>query len=109
MATMNISLPDKLKSYVDNRVESDGYGTASEYVRELIRQDQQRKEQEQLERAQLEKMRKDVQAGLDALKAGRFTEYDSAGALINDIRAEGVKRLARSKQGGKGKKSGRRR
>ncbi len=48
MATMNISLPDKLKSYVDNRVAKDGYGTASEYFRELIRQDQQRREQEQL-------------------------------------------------------------
>ena len=38
MATMNISLPDKLKSYVDNRVERDGYGTVSEYFRELIRE-----------------------------------------------------------------------
>lgn len=110
MATMNISLPDKLKSYVDNRVSKDGYGTASEYFRELIRLDQQRKEQEQLDRAQLEKLREDVQAGLDALKAGRFTEYDSAEALINDIQTEGKNRLARSKQsGGKGKKSGSRR
>ncbi len=109
MATMNISLPDKLKRYVDNRVESDGYGTASEYFRELIRHDQQRKEQEQLERAQLEKMREDVQAGFAALKAGRFTEYDSAQDLINDIQAEGTKRLTRSKSGGKSKKSGSRR
>lgn len=105
MATMNISLPDKLKSYVDNRVARDGYGTASEYFRELIRQDQQRKEQEQSERAQLEKMREDVQAGLDALKAGKFTEYDSAEALINDIQAEGHQRLAQSKQSSKRKKS----
>ena len=109
MATMNISLPDKLKSYVDNRVENDGYGTASEYFRELIRQDQQRREQEQVERAQLEKMREDVQAGLDALKAGRFTEYETAEDLINDVRAEGNKRLARSRQGSKSKKSDSRR
>lgn len=34
MATMNISLPDSLKSYVDSRVSKDGYGTASEYFRE---------------------------------------------------------------------------
>ncbi len=109
MATMNISLPDTLKNYVDSRVERDGYGTVSEYFRELIRQDQQRKEQERLERAQLEKLRGDVQAGLDALKAGKFTEYDSAEDLINDIQAEGNKRLTRSKQGGKSKKSGSRR
>jgi antitoxin ParD1/3/4 len=42
MTTMNISLPDVLKSYVDIQVSSGGYGTASEYVRELIRKDQDR-------------------------------------------------------------------
>ena len=42
MGTMNISLPDALKSFVNEQVTSRGYGTSSEYVRELIRQDQQR-------------------------------------------------------------------
>jgi antitoxin ParD1/3/4 len=42
MSTMNISLPDSLKSFVDEQVESRGYGTSSEYVRELIRADQDR-------------------------------------------------------------------
>ena len=42
MTTMNISLPDALKSYVDEQVSSRGYGTSSEYVRELIRKDQDR-------------------------------------------------------------------
>lgn len=101
MATMNISLPDKLKSYVDNRVSKDGYGTASEYFRELIRQDQQRREQEQAERAQLEKLREEVQAGLTALREGRFKEYASADELVDDVVIEGTKRLARSKNGGK--------
>lgn len=40
MATMNISLPEGLKSFVDQEVSSRGYGTISEYVRELIRKDQ---------------------------------------------------------------------
>ncbi len=40
MSTMNISLPESLKSYVDQRVTSSGYGTSSEYIRELIRRDQ---------------------------------------------------------------------
>jgi antitoxin ParD1/3/4 len=43
MATMNISLPDALRSFVDERVVADGYGTSSEYVRELIRKDQGRR------------------------------------------------------------------
>jgi antitoxin ParD1/3/4 len=42
MTTMNISLPDSLKDFVDQRVNSAGYGTSSEYVRELIRRDKDR-------------------------------------------------------------------
>ena len=42
MSTMNISLPDTLKSFVDEQVDQRGYGTSSEYVRELIRSDQER-------------------------------------------------------------------
>jgi antitoxin ParD1/3/4 len=42
MTTMNISLPDTLKDFVDQQVSSAGYGTSSEYVRELIRRDQDR-------------------------------------------------------------------
>ncbi|AYG62342.1 type II toxin-antitoxin system ParD family antitoxin [Rhizobium jaguaris] len=42
MSTMNISLPDHLKSFVDEQVTGGGYGTSSEYIRELIRRDQGR-------------------------------------------------------------------
>lgn len=42
MSTMNISLPDSLKTFVDEQVSQRGYGTSSEYVRELIRKDQER-------------------------------------------------------------------
>lgn len=40
MVTMNISLPDNLKIYVDERVRSGGYGTTSDYFRELVHRDQ---------------------------------------------------------------------
>ncbi|HEY2482448.1 MAG TPA: type II toxin-antitoxin system ParD family antitoxin [Caulobacteraceae bacterium] len=39
---MNISLPDALKAFVDAQVAGGGYGTSSEYVRELIRRDKDR-------------------------------------------------------------------
>lgn len=42
MSTMNISLPHQLKAFVDEQVSQRGYGTSSEYVRELIRKDQDR-------------------------------------------------------------------
>lgn len=39
---MNSSLPDSLKSFVDEQVSQRGYGTNREYVRELILRDQDR-------------------------------------------------------------------
>ena len=44
MSTMNISLPESLKTFVDEQVSARGYGTSSEYVRELIRNDQERRQ-----------------------------------------------------------------
>jgi antitoxin ParD1/3/4 len=44
MSTMNISLPDALKSFIDDQVSQRGYSTSSEYVRELIRKDQDRQQ-----------------------------------------------------------------
>ncbi|MBL8439250.1 MAG: type II toxin-antitoxin system ParD family antitoxin [Zoogloeaceae bacterium] len=44
MSTMNISLPENLKAFVDDQVSQRGYGTSSEYVRELIRKDQERQQ-----------------------------------------------------------------
>ena len=39
---MNISLPEALKSFVDEQVSQRGFGTSSEYVRGFIRKDQDR-------------------------------------------------------------------
>lgn len=55
MATsMNISLPDAMKSFVDEQVQSGGYGTASEYIRELVRRDQKERAEARLETLLLE-------------------------------------------------------
>jgi antitoxin ParD1/3/4 len=42
MSTMNVSLPDDLRSFVEQRVDGGGFGSTSEYVRDLIRRDQDR-------------------------------------------------------------------
>jgi len=49
MQTMNISLPDPMKQYVEEQVSAGGYSSASEYVRELVRADQKRRGKDQLE------------------------------------------------------------
>lgn len=42
MATMNVSLPDPMKSWVEAQTETGRYANASDYVRDLIRKDQER-------------------------------------------------------------------
>jgi antitoxin ParD1/3/4 len=60
---MNISLPDTLKAFVEEQVAEKGYGTSSEYVRELIRRDQDR---QQLRAALLEGAESAVSGAADA-------------------------------------------
>jgi antitoxin ParD1/3/4 len=50
---MNISLPEELKQYVEAQTKA-GYSTPSEYLRELIREDQKRRAQQRLEELLLE-------------------------------------------------------
>jgi antitoxin ParD1/3/4 len=42
MATMNVSLPDSMKEWVETQARSGRYSNASDYVRDLIRKDQER-------------------------------------------------------------------
>ena len=53
MTSMNVSLPEDLKEYVEAQTKS-GYSTPSEYVRELIRGDQKRRAKEKLDTLLLE-------------------------------------------------------
>lgn len=49
MTSMNISLPESLKLFVEEQVGKGGYSTASEYLRELIREAQSRRDRQELE------------------------------------------------------------
>lgn len=70
MATINISLPDPLRIFVEERVAQGGYSTVSEYFRELVRLDQKRRAEEKLEALLLE--------GLNSGPAKPLTEADLA-------------------------------
>ena len=43
MATMNISLPDQMRAWVEDQSANGRYSNSSDYVRDLIRRDQERK------------------------------------------------------------------
>lgn len=49
MTTMNISLPDEMKAFVESRMAHEGYASASEYLRALIRDAQKRQAKRELE------------------------------------------------------------
>jgi antitoxin ParD1/3/4 len=54
MTTMNVSLPEAMKEFVEEQVAKGGYETASEYVRALIREAQIRAAKEDLDAKLLE-------------------------------------------------------
>lgn len=62
MATMNISLPDELKQFVDAQVAEHAYGSTSEYLRELIRK---QRDLDQLRRKLLEGAQSPVEGVID--------------------------------------------
>ncbi|KEJ87850.1 type II toxin-antitoxin system ParD family antitoxin [Sulfitobacter donghicola] len=67
MATMNISLPDTMKNWVETQAQNGLYANSSDYVRDLIRRDQSRAQ-----------IIGDVQAALDAGRAsGPATAFDA--------------------------------
>jgi antitoxin ParD1/3/4 len=77
MTSLNISLPDPLKAYVEDRVASGDFGTPSEFVRNLIRQDKEQR------RSRLE------MELLDALQSRDFTiapEELSGRSLVSVLR-----------------------
>mgnify|MGYP001549951570 FL=1 len=63
MATMNISLPEQMKNWVEECVKTGRYSNSSDYVRDLIRQDHYK----------LEKLR---QALIEGENSGASTEFD---------------------------------
>jgi antitoxin ParD1/3/4 len=54
LASLNISLPQPLKDYVEAQVKEGGYSTPSEFVRDLVRRDQKHRAEEKLEALLLE-------------------------------------------------------
>ena len=62
MATLNISLPDSMRAFIEEEVQRGGYSTPSEFMRALVRAHQKRKAEDRLE-----------QLLLDGLKSGKAT------------------------------------
>ena len=91
MTSLNISLPEPLREWIEAQIKRGRYGNASEYLRELIRRDQERQAQERLEELLLE--------GVKSGPASPLTKKDWA-----ELRADVAERLEK-RRGGRAKKS----
>jgi antitoxin ParD1/3/4 len=85
--TMHISLPTPLKKWVEQQVQQRGFATASEFMRDLLRQQQER------ERRVRERIEEQLLEGLDSGPGTPMTRKDWA-----DIRREGKKRATARKK-----------
>lgn len=83
MASINVSLSDEMRRWIEGRVESGDYHNASEYMRDLIRRDQDA-------RARMERLRAHLAVGEADIAAGRFVEAKTR----NDV----AKIVARAKR-----------
>jgi len=81
MATMNVSLPDPMRDYVQNRIDTGQYASVSDYVRDLIRRDQS--ETQDVERW-LHELDASIERGLADANAGRVHDLDEACDTIID-------------------------
>jgi antitoxin ParD1/3/4 len=85
---MNVSLTRELEEFVDKKVSTGLYQTASEVVREGLRL---LKERDDLQQRKLEDLRRDIAIGLEEAERGDVTTVD-AGAVLKKVRARRISR-----------------
>lgn len=73
MPTRNISLTPEQDAFIEEAVKSGEYQNASEAVRDALRVLQQRRKEDALK---LETLRRQIDAGIEALESGEFIEVD---------------------------------
>lgn len=78
---MNVSLTQEMERFIDERVASGRYRSASEVVREALRLLQERDEER---RVRLDALRTAIDEGIDALERGEWIDGD---AFIDEIRS----------------------
>lgn len=76
MASMNISVPDPMRDWVQSRVDSGKYGSVSDYVRDLIRKDQTEADEKADQQRWLGAIDAAIERGLADVAAGRVHDID---------------------------------
>jgi antitoxin ParD1/3/4 len=100
---MNVSLTPELENFVNEKVKSGLYNSASEVLRESLRL---LKERDMLKEIQLNELRREIMIGVDQIRNGEYTTYQTEedfDRLAVEIQTAGRARIAkrRSEQNGK--------
>ncbi len=79
---MTITLTPELEKLVNEAIKSGDYDSPNEVLRESLLWLNERKLPREVRR---ENLRREVQKGIDAIREGQFTTYDSADEIIEDV------------------------
>jgi antitoxin ParD1/3/4 len=90
---MNVSLTPELEQYVNRKVESGLYQTASEVIREGLRL---LREKEEIHQRRLDDLRREIQLGLDQADKGQVSPFNEE--TLREVKARGKARLEAKKK-----------
>ena len=82
MATLNISLPDPMRTWIQERVDEGKYSTSSDYVRDLIRRDQDRKQK-------IKAMQQAITQGLESEDVNEFDMKAFTKRMLKESQIDG--------------------
>jgi antitoxin ParD1/3/4 len=94
---MNISLTPELENMVNEKVQSGLYNSASEVMREALRL---LKEQDDLKRLRLDELRREIMIGVEQIRRGEYSVYNSGRELAEEIIRDGERKLASRREAG---------
>ena len=86
---MNVSLTPELEQYVNGKVQSGLYHSASEVIRAGLRL---LKEKDEVHQKKIQELRRDIQVGIDQAERGQVSTFNQQ--TLEEIKTEGRKRLA---------------
>lgn len=93
---MNVSLTAELERFVNEKVASGTYHSASEVIREGLRL---LKERDELRRFRTDELRRDVMLGVEQVRAGRGKNYAGGAEVADAIKRRGRQRSKKRREG----------
>lgn len=92
MATLNVSLPDRMREFIERRVAESGFKSLDEYFSALIAEDESRWAHEQLD---IERLRAEVQPAIEQMDRGESVSFNSTAEIMEYLDKRSAQRTAK--------------